>query len=250
MFERFTDSARHLLVQAQHEARRLGHNYIGCEHLLLAAAGLAEPAGAVLRDQGVTPERVEAEIVRTVGRGQAADPDGLAADPTGRGDPLHGLDREALASIGIDLDVVRARLEAAFGPDALDRAVLAHRRAAQASRPRRRPAWRKGPVAELMRRRRARRGAPPGPGPGRAMTGQRPGPAPGGHIPFTPRAKKSLELSLREAKALHDDYIGVQHLILAQLAIGDGMPRLILSALGASAESLRADILARYRKAS
>ena len=250
MLERFTDSARHLLVQAQHEARRLGHNYIGCEHLLLAAAGLAEPAGAALRDQGVTPERVEAEIVRTVGRGQAADPDGRAADPTGRGDPLHGLDREALASIGIDLDVVRARLEAAFGPDALDRAVLAHRRAAQASRPRRRPAWRKGPVAELMRRRRARRGAPPGPGPGRAMTGQRPGPAPGGHIPFTPRAKKSLELSLREAKALHDDYIGVQHLILAQLAIGDGMPRLILSALGASAESLRADILARYRKAS
>jgi len=250
MFERFTDSARHLVVQAQHEARRLGHNYIGCEHLLLAAAGLAEPAGAVLRDQGVTPERVEAEIVRTVGRGQAADPDGRAADPTGRGDPLHGLDREALASIGIDLDVVRARLEAAFGPDALDRAVLAHRRAAQASRPGRRPAWRKGPVAELMRRRRARRGAPPGPGPGRAMAGQRPGPAPGGHIPFTPRAKKSLELSLREAKALHDDYIGVQHLILAQLAIGDGMPRLILSALGASAESLRADILARYRKAS
>ena len=41
MLERFTDSARHLLVQAQHEARRLGHNYIGCEHLLLAAAGLA-----------------------------------------------------------------------------------------------------------------------------------------------------------------------------------------------------------------
>ena len=76
------------------------------------------------------------------------------------------------------------------------------------------------------------------------------GEAPGGHIPFTPRAKKSLELSLREAKALHDDYIGVQHLILAQLAISDGMPRLILSALGASAESLRADILARYRKAS
>jgi len=250
MFERFTDSARHLVVQAQHEARRLGHNYIGCEHLLLAAAGLAEPAGAALRDQGITPERVEAEIVRTVGRGQAADPDGRTADPAGRGDPLHGLDREALASIGIDLDVVRARLEATFGPDALDRAVLAHRRAAQASRPRRRPAWRKGPVAELMRRRRARRGAPPGPGPGRVAPGQRPGPAPGGHIPFTPRAKKSLELSLREAKALHDDYIGVQHLILAQLTINDGMPRLILSALGASTESLRADILARYRKAS
>ena len=146
MLERFTGSARHLLVQAQHEARRLGHNYIGCEHLLLAAARAAEPAGAVLRDQGVTPERVEAEIVRIVGRGQAADQADQAdraAHPMGAkgyGDPLHGLDREALASIGIDLDVVRARLEAAFGPDALDRAVVAHRRAAQASRSRRRPA--------------------------------------------------------------------------------------------------------------
>ena len=60
MFERFTDSARHIVVQAQHDARRLGHHYIGCEHLLLAAAEASEPASAVLRDQGVTPERVEA----------------------------------------------------------------------------------------------------------------------------------------------------------------------------------------------
>jgi ATP-dependent Clp protease ATP-binding subunit ClpC len=77
-----------------------------------------------------------------------------------------------------------------------------------------------------------------------------PGPAPGGHIPFTPRAKKSLELSLREAKALHDNYIGVQHLTLALLALKDGMVPVILSALGVPATSLRAAILARYRKAS
>ena len=251
MFERFTDSARHLVVQAQHEARQLGHNYIGCEHLLLAATRADEPAGAVLRDQGVTPERVEAEILRAMGRDPAG-PAGSAApaDPAGPDDPLRGIDREALAAIGIDLDVVRARLEAAFGPDALDRAVLAHKRAAQACRRSRRPAWGKGPVAELMRRRRARRGAPPGPGPRAVSRRLPPGPAPTGHIPFTPRAKKSLELSLREAQALHDDYIGVQHLILAQLAIRDGMPRQIVSALGASNESLRAAILARYRKAS
>jgi len=36
MFERFTDRARRLVVLAQEEARRLGHNYIGTEHLLLA----------------------------------------------------------------------------------------------------------------------------------------------------------------------------------------------------------------------
>ena len=242
MFERFTDGARHVVVQAQHDARRLGHNYIGCEHLLLAATQASEPAGAILRDRGVTPERVEAEILRTIGRGSTAGP----------ADPLHGLDREALAAIGIDLDVVRARLEAAFGPDALDRAVVAHRRGARAGRPGRRPAWGKGPVAKLMhvrRARRARRGAFAGPG-SQAPNQRLLGPAPSGNIRFTPRAKKSLELSLREARALHDDYIGVQHLILAQLAIGEGMAQRILSALGASTESLRADILARYRKAS
>jgi hypothetical protein len=244
MFERFTDGARQIVVQAQKDARRLGHNYIGCEHLLLAAAAASEPAGAALRDQGVTPERVEAEMLRALGRGSAG-----PAGPACSADPLSGLDREALAAIGIDLDVVRARLEAAFGPDALDRAVLAHRRAAPAGRRGRRPAWSKGPVAELMRRRRARRGAPPGPGP-RAVGRPLPGPALSGHIPFTPRAKKSLELSLREAQALHDDYIGAQHLILAQLAMNDGMGRRILSSLGASRDSLRADILARYRKAS
>jgi len=239
MFERFTDGARQVVVRAQQDARRFGHNYIGCEHLLLAAAEAGEPAGGVLRDQGVTPERVEAEILRTIGRG-----------PEGSGDPLRGLDREALAAIGIDLDVVRARIEAAFGPDALDRAVLAHRRAAGGGG---RPAWRKGPVAELMRRRRHRRadrrGAVPAPA-GRPGNARFPGPAPRGRIPFTPRAKKCLELSLREATALHDDHIGVQHLVLAQLSIGDGMPRTILSALGVSSEALRAAILARYRKAS
>jgi ClpA/ClpB-like protein len=232
MFERFTDTARHLVVQAQDDARRLGHNYIGCEHLLLAAAGTDEPASTVLRDQGVTPDRIKAEILRTIGPGQTAGPVG-------------GLDKEALASIGIDLDVVRARIEAAFGPDALTRALPAACRS-------RRPALGKGPLAGLTRRRRRRRAhrnAPLPAGPFR----QPPvfaGPAPGGHVPFTPRAKKTLQLSLREAETLHDNYIGVQHLTLALLALKDGTVPAILSALGAPATSLRAAILARYRKAS
>jgi hypothetical protein len=233
MFERFTDTARHVVVQAQDEARRLGHGYIGCEHLLLAAAATGEPAGAVLRDHAVTPERVEAEVLRIIGRGASAD-------------PLAGLDREALASIGIDLDAVRARIEARFGPDALARAVPACRR-------NRRPAWRKGPVAELMRRRRARRGAALSAGPAGPL--QRPalpfpGPPPRGHIPFTPRAKKTLELSLREAIALDDNYIAVQHITLALLATKDGAVPAILSAIGVPNASLRAAILDRYRKAS
>ena len=233
MFERFTGTARHVVVQAQEDARRLGHSYIGCEHLLLAAAATAEPASTVLRDQGITPERIEAEILRTAGPGQLASP------------PGGGLDREALAFIGIDLDVVRARVEATFGPDALTRVLPA---ACQ----RRRPAWGKGPLAGLTRRRRRHRARrivrlPAGP------FRQRPASAGlvvSGHIPFTPRAKKTLALSLREAEALHDNYIGVQHLVLALVALNDGTVPAILSALGASATSLRAAILARYRKAS
>ena len=242
MFERFTDGARQVVVQAQANARRLGHTYIGCEHLLLAAVATGEPASVILRDQGVTPERVEAEILHVIGRGFG-----------GPAEPLGGLDREALAAIGIDLDVVRSRIEAAFGPDALSRAVLAHKQAAaRACRPGRRPALGRGPLARLMHHRRfraARRGAPAGLAPHATASLLR-DPAPGRHIPFTPRAKKMLELSLREAVAQKDSRIGVQHLTLALLAMKDGTVPVILSALGAPAASLRAAILDRYRKAS
>jgi len=214
MFERFSGEARSAVAQAQEHARRLGHRYIGCEHLLLAAASTAEPASAALREHGVTPEGVETEIVRMVGLGRAAD-------------LFSASDREALASIGIDLDVVRARIEAAFGPDAFTRGGPAACRS--------RPAVRKNPVALL---RRARRG------------GHHQHPAPSGHIPFTPRAKKSLALSLREAETRHDNYIGVEHLTLALVGMKDGAVPPILSALGASPATLRAAILDRYRKAS
>ena len=139
--------------------------------------------------------------------------------------------------------MVRARIEAVFGPDALTQAYPA---ACQ----RRRPAWGKGPLAGLTRRRRRthRNGLLPAGPPGNAPL--LPDPAPRGHLPFTPRAKKTLELALREAKSLHDNYIGAQHLTLALLALPDGTVPVILSALGTPAASLRAAILARYRKAS
>ena len=214
MFERFSGEARSAVAQAQEHARRLGHRYIGCEHLLLAAASTAEPASAALREHGVTPAGVETEIVRMVGLGRAAD---LFSDS----------DREALASIGIDLDVVRARIEATFGPDAFTRGGPDACRS--------RPAVRKNPVALLRRARRS---------------GHHQHPAPSGHIPFTPRAKKSLLLSLREAEARHDNYIGIEHLTLALVGMKDGAVPPILSALGAPQATLRAAILDRYRKAS
>ena len=47
--------------------------------------------------------------------------------------------------------------------------------------------------------------------------------APTGHIPFTPRAKKTLELSLREALQLHHNYIGTEHILLGLIREGDGV---------------------------
>jgi ATP-dependent Clp protease ATP-binding subunit ClpA len=226
MFERFTDSARGIVSQAQLNARRLGHSYIGCEHLLMAAAMVEGPAGAALREQDITPERIQLTLLGTIA-------------------PLSGLDEEALASIGIDLDAVRAKVEAEFGPDALTWA-------GPAASESRRPAWGKGPLAELKRRRRRRQSGnsashPTGPVGSAPFS---PGPAPRGHIPFTPRAKKTLELSLREAEALHDSSIGAEHITLALLTPRDGTVPRILAALGVEPASVRAAILARYRKAS
>ena len=91
----------------------------------------------------------------------------------------------------------------------------------------------------------------PGPRPPEA-TGRycAPGPRPSGHIPFTPASKMILELTLREATALHDSHIGVEHITLALTAIKQGLVPAILSEAGAAAPALRAAILDRYRRAS
>jgi ATP-dependent Clp protease ATP-binding subunit ClpA len=125
MFERFTTRARHSVVQAQEEARRLRHNYIGTEHLLLGLLG---------------------------------DPEGLAA--------------RALAGFGITLDGAREEVAAIVKP------------------------------------------------------GDK---APSGHIPFTPRAKKTLELALREALQLHHNYIGTEHILLGVIREGDGVGARVLT---------------------
>ena len=60
-----------------------------------------------------------------------------------------------------------------------------------------------------------------------------------GHIPFTPRAKKVLELSLREALNLRSEIIGTEHLLLGLIAEGDGVGAQVLDRLGAPAETVR-----------
>jgi ATP-dependent Clp protease ATP-binding subunit ClpC len=124
MFERFTNRARHVVVLAQEEARRLQHNYIGTEHILLGLLG--EPEGLAFR---------------------------------------------ILDSFGMSLEGTREEVKAVVGTG---KSTLS------------------------------------------------------GHIPFTPRAKKILELALREALQLHHHYIGTEHILLGVIREGDGVGAQIL----------------------
>src|SRR5215468_9697956 len=145
MFERFTPRARRSVVAAQEEARTLGHNYIGTEHVL---------------------------------HGLLSEPEGLAA--------------QALSALEISLDAAREQ------------------------------------VVEIVGR----------------GTGQL-----SGHIPFTPRTKKVLELSLREAQRLGDDHIGTEHILLVLVREGDGVGAQILERQGASPDRVQAQVLATVRTA-
>ncbi|WP_150461885.1 ATP-dependent Clp protease ATP-binding subunit [Nesterenkonia ebinurensis] len=139
MFERFTDRARRVVVLAQEEARRLNHNYIGTEHILL---------GLIHEGEGVAAK--------------------------------------ALESLDINLQGVRDKVQEKIGP------------------------------------------------------GQN---APSGHIPFTPRAKKVLELSLREALQLGHNYIGTEHILLGLIREGEGVAAQVLVELNADLNKVRQQVI-------
>jgi ATP-dependent Clp protease ATP-binding subunit ClpA len=96
-----TPRAVRALETARRAARELGHDYVGTEHILLGLGAETEGiAGRVLSRLDVSAGDVHAEILKLVGPGS----------------PASELDRDALASIGIDLDEVRRRVEETFGP--------------------------------------------------------------------------------------------------------------------------------------
>src|SRR5262245_34370194 len=172
MFERFTKRARRVVILAQGEARRLGDDGVGTEHLLLALT--AEEGGIaamVLRELGATPEAVERALEEAQGRG------GLGDD-----------DAEALATIGIDLNEIRRRLEASFGTDALK----AHRGAASRRR----------------------------------------------HLPFSGGAKRTLNNAVSEARGLHHNYIGTEHILLGLVAEREEPGFKVLAAVGVVPEAV------------
>lgn len=186
MFERFSAEARQTVVRAQAEARRMGHNYVGCEHLLLGLLDAGSGPGA----DALEAFGLRASAVRR-----------LVAEETGLGDDP--LDADALASLGIDLDAVRRATEASFGPGALER---------------------------------GRRG---GRGPSRM-----------GRIPFTPRAKKTLELALRAAVRMRHGSITGGHVLLGIIDQRSNAALLILRKSGVPADALRREVTARLTAAA
>jgi len=139
VFERFTQSARRVIVLAQEEAGLLDHNYIGTEHLLLGLIAEGEGGGA-----------------------------------------------QALGALGIALPSARTEVEV------------------------------------MVRR-------------GKTM--------PAGQIPFTPRAKKVLELSLLEARELGDQHIGTEHLLLGLVREGEGVAVQVLRTLRVDPEDVRRTVI-------
>ncbi|MGX6601078.1 Clp protease N-terminal domain-containing protein [Micromonosporaceae bacterium Da 78-11] len=113
-------------------------------------------------------------------------------------------DKAALKAIGIDLDAVRAAIEENFGAGAL-------------RLPRAAPAAKKRKLFGLF------------------TTGT-------GHIPFSDRSKKVLELSLREALRLKQKFIAPEHIMLGILREGNGLAMLILTDKGVDLDRLRAEL--------
>ena len=112
-------------------------------------------------------------------------------------------DAEALKAIGIDLDAVRRAIEQNFGPGSL--------RLPRAPEPKRRGLLRKFYGSS-------------------------------GHVPFSPRNKKVLELSLREALRLKQKFIAPEHIMLGLLREGQGLAALILADRGVDFDRLREDM--------
>ncbi|ACA98155.1 MULTISPECIES: ATP-dependent Clp protease ATP-binding subunit [Cyanophyceae] len=139
MFERFTEKAIKVIMLAQEEARRLGHNFVGTEQILLGLIGEGTGVAAkVLRSMGVNLKDARIEVEKIIGRGS-------------------------------------------------------------------------GFVAV--------------------------------EIPFTPRAKRVLELSLEEARQLGHNYIGTEHLLLGLIREGEGVAARVLENLGVDLSKVRTQVI-------
>jgi len=200
VFERFTKDARAVVIGAYEVCRARGDDEIGPVHVLLALTATDSPMRGVLAQHGLEAASVD-EALR-------------AESNPGMG-PRRGLDdddAEALRAVGIDLDAIRAAVEASFGEGALD-----------------------GPVSIPSGVDDDELGLAGARGRGRFRFG-------GGHLPFTGGAKKSLELALREAIRSRSGEIRAEHLALGVLRADDLAVTRVLWHLNVDSRALRTDL--------
>ncbi|MEN9300675.1 MAG: ATP-dependent Clp protease ATP-binding subunit ClpC, partial [Actinomycetota bacterium] len=214
MFERFTDRARRVVVLAQEEARLLNHSYIGTEHILLGLIHEGEGVAAkALESLNISLEAVRAQVEEIIGQGGSSPSGHIPFTPRAK-KVLELSLREALQLghnyIGTEhilLGLIReGEGVAAKALESLGISLEAVRQQ----------------VEEIIGQ------------------GQQ---APSGHIPFTPRAKKVLELSLREALQLGHNYIGTEHILLGLIREGEGVAAQVLVKLGADLSRVRQQVI-------
>jgi ATP-dependent Clp protease ATP-binding subunit ClpA len=239
MFERFTERARHVIVLAQDEARMLGHNYIGTEHILLGLLREEDGIAARMLDSlEITTEEVRAQVVHLIGQGHDEVTGQIPFTPRAK----HVLElalREGLAlghdSIGTEhilLGLVRetegvaARILNDFGADAetIQRAVVR---------------MLSGPAPAL--------GAKPDPRVGSRRSGQatsgRRRPAQAGPARLTRGARNVLLLAQDEARALKHAQVGSEHILLGLLREEHGLAARLLASLGITLAEVRDQVL-------
>lgn len=220
MLERFSADARQTVAAAREQASLLRHNFIGCEHLLLALATLEnDPAAGTLAAFGLDHARLRDGVVAVVGEGIRTAETPVAPEASGTGDPL---DATALFSLGIDLDEVRRSIEASFGPGALDRSRSTRDRTTR---------------NRATRRRMSRSGSR-----NRNRDCIRPS--------FTPRAKKTLEIAVRTAALTGDRTISTGHLLLGLLNQRDNAALRVLKIADVQPDALRRELARRMDTAA
>ncbi len=210
MFERFSGDAQDAISRAQGSARRLHCGYVGTEHLLL---GLLEQTDTLtsrlLIAHGLDWASAEAATVRLLGAA------GCRADT---GDPRRGADgREPDERHADALDA--GALDDALDADALEAIGID----LSAVRDRVEAAFGAGALDREPAR-----------GRGRSATR--------GAVPFSRRARKSVELALRESLRLRHTYIGAGHLLLGVLCEGQGLAVRVLADAGVDLPALRSEL--------
>ncbi|WOC11699.1 Clp protease N-terminal domain-containing protein [Gordonia sp. MP11Mi] len=229
MFDRFSREDRTLFMFATQEARDLGHSTLGNDHLILGMlCNARSPIFGVLGEQGFTLDDARKVVADYH---ESNDEPVASSDADGR----YEEDKEALRSIGIDLDRVREAVQSKFGDDLAD---------GWGDRSGRRRGSSRGDCGDRRGRGPHGRGRGPGfggpgfgPGPGWDAEGPwdggrgRRGPRGRGRARMNGPVRDSLRSAVMLARTRGDDRIGVAHLMLGILETNDDASRAVVEAV-------------------